>query len=77
MKKIITFLVILASVPTFAQNFNKAKIDSLFHVLQAKDKYMGSVPVSQNGKIIYTNAIGKDNIETNKKTTTLTKYRIG
>lgn len=77
MKKILGFLVVLASIPTFAQNFNKAKIDSLFHVLESKDKYMGSVVVSENGKIIYSNAIGKDDIATNKKTTTSTKYRIG
>jgi len=77
MKKILVLLIVLVSVPTFSQNFNKAKIDSLFQVLEAKDKYMGSVAVSENGKIIYTNAIGKEDIESNKKATVSTKYRIG
>ena len=77
MKKILVFLVLLVSIPTFAQNFNKAKIDSLFQVLESKDKYMGSVAVSENGKIIYTNAIGKDDMASNKTTTISTKYRIG
>ena len=77
MKKTLAILVVLFSMPTFAQNFDKAKIDSLFHVLESKDKYMGSVAVSENGKIIYTNAIGKDDVESDKKTTVLTKYRIG
>ncbi|WP_035663568.1 serine hydrolase domain-containing protein [Flavobacterium sp. ACAM 123] len=77
MKKILVFLVVLVTVPTFSQNFNKAKIDSLFQVLETKDKYMGSVAVSENGKIIYTNAIGKEDVESNKKATVSTKYRIG
>ncbi|SEA54844.1 CubicO group peptidase, beta-lactamase class C family [Flavobacterium gillisiae] len=77
MKKILVLLIVLVSVPTFSQNFNKAKIDSLFQVLETKDKYMGSVVVSENGKIIYTNAIGKEDIESNKKATVSTKYRIG
>jgi hypothetical protein len=50
MKKILSFLVVLISVPTFAQNFNKVKVDSLFQVLKTNDKFMGSVAVSENGK---------------------------
>jgi hypothetical protein len=34
MKKILSLLVVLISVPTFAQNFNKVKVDSLFQVLK-------------------------------------------
>ena len=77
MKKNLFFLVVLLSVATFAQNFNKVKVDSLFQVLETNDKFMGSVAVSENGKIIYTNAIGKDDIANNKKATISTKYRIG
>ncbi|MFT5254566.1 MAG: D-alanyl-D-alanine carboxypeptidase [Flavobacteriales bacterium] len=77
MKKILAFLVVLISVPIFAQNFNKVKIDSLFQVLETNDKYMGSVAVLENGKIIYTNAIGKEDMASNKKATAGTKYRIG
>jgi hypothetical protein len=33
-------LVVLISVPTFAQNFNKVKVDSLFQVLKTNDKFM-------------------------------------
>lgn len=56
---------------------NKSKLDSLFDVLDKNDKFMGSIALSQNGKIIYTNAIGFDDIETQKKSTINTKYRIG
>jgi hypothetical protein len=47
--------------------FNKVKVDSLFQVLKTNDKFMGSVAVSENGKIIYTNAIGKDDMANNKR----------
>jgi hypothetical protein len=42
-------------------------VDSLFQVLKTNDKFMGSVAVSENGKIIYTNAIGKDDMANNKR----------
>ncbi len=56
---------------------NKSKLDSLFDVLEKNDKFMGSIALSHNGKIIYTNAIGFDDIKTQKKSTIDTKYRIG
>lgn len=60
-----------------AQNFNKEKTDSLFTILKQKDKYMGSIALSQNGKIVYTNAVGFSNVETISKADTQTRYRIG
>ncbi|WP_413998412.1 serine hydrolase domain-containing protein [Flavobacterium sp. W1B] len=77
MKKIIVILLLFVSGITFAQSFNKTKLDSLFQILEAKDKFMGSVAVSENGKLIYTKSIGKDVVESNKKTSNLTKYRVG
>ena len=62
---------------TFAQNLNKAKLDSLFQILETKDKFMGSIAVAENGKLLYTKSIGKDDIESNKLSTIATKYRIG
>lgn len=56
---------------------NTLKLDSLFNVLEENDKFMGSITLSQNGKTIYTKAIGFDDIETHKKSTINTKYRIG
>ena len=77
MKKLQLFFFVLIISNTFAQSFNKSKLDSLFSILETKDKYMGSVAISENCKIIYTNSIGKDNIDNNKKSTNLSKYRIG
>lgn len=61
----------------FAQNLNTAKLDSLFQILETKDKFMGSIAVSENGKLLYTKSIGKDDLESNKHSTIATKYRIG
>jgi D-alanyl-D-alanine carboxypeptidase len=38
---------------------------------------MGSLAISQNGKVIYNKAIGKADIETNKDISTESKFRIG
>lgn len=72
---IITSLLLIGNL--YSQSFNKVKLDSLFQLLELKDKYMGSIAISENGNLIYTNAVGKDDIENNKKSTILTKYRIG
>lgn len=78
MKKILIISIITLGVTTcFAQTFNKQRLDSLFQVLEKKDKFMGSIAVSQNGQILYTNAIGYSDIETSKKADVKTKYRIG
>jgi D-alanyl-D-alanine carboxypeptidase len=62
-----------------SQNLNKPKLDSLFNVLSEKNKAMGSVALSKNGKIIYSRAIGYSLISDKEKAfaTTNTKYRIG
>ncbi|MCF6350907.1 MAG: beta-lactamase family protein [Flavobacteriaceae bacterium] len=59
------------------ERLNSSKLDSLFDVLTENDKFMGNIVLSLNGKIIYTNAIGFDDIESQKKSTIDTKYRIG
>jgi len=58
-------------------NLNTSKLDSLFEVLDKKGEFMGSIALSYDGTIIYTNAIGFADIETQKKATLNTKYRIG
>ena len=63
----------------YAQNFDKPKLDRLFDMLAQKEKAMGSLTLSKNGKVIYSRAIGYSSItDTGKKpSTTLTEYRIG
>lgn len=77
MKKIVILcLLSLVTTKGFSQYFN-TRLDSLFQVLKKKDKFMGSIAVARNGKIIYSNAIGYSDLANNKPATTLTKYRIG
>ncbi len=56
---------------------NTSKLDSLFKELDKNGEFMGSIALSHNGTIIYTNAIGFADIETQKRATKNTKYRIG
>ncbi len=58
-------------------SLKKTKLDSLFEAVGKGDKFMGSIALSYNGAIIYTNAIGFDDIETEKMSTIDSKYRIG
>lgn len=62
---------------SYAQKMNVAKLDSLFQILEAKDKFMGSIAISQNGTLLYSKSIGMDDIESNKKSSALSKYRVG
>lgn len=61
----------------YAQNFDKQKLDLYFTTLEQNNKFMGSVAVSQNGKIIYTRSIGFSGVESNIRSNENTKYRIG
>lgn len=70
-------ILLLLVLTTQAQKLNIAKLDSLFSVLETKEKYMGSIAIAENGKMIYAKSIGKDDIETNKKSSENSKYRIG
>ena len=56
---------------------NVAKLDSLFQILEAKNKFMGSIAVSHNGALLYSKSIGMDDTESNKKSSALSKYRVG
>ena len=79
MTKKIAFTLLLGLLlsTSFAQNLDTVKLDSLFQILETKDKFMGSIAISENGKLLYTKSIGKDDLETNKHSSPLTKYRIG
>lgn len=70
------FLGLLCQIG-FSQNLDKSKLDKYFTELELHDKFMGSVAVSQNGKLIYSKAIGFSDIENNLKANETTKYRIG
>src|SRR5690606_15079231 len=60
-----------------AQNFDRAKLDHYFNVLEVNDRFMGSVAVSKGGEIIYSRALGHADIDAQLKADPQTKYRIG
>lgn len=78
MKKLLfPILFIFLYSSGFSQNLNTKRLDSLFQLLDKNNKYMGSIAISENGKLIYSNSIGYENVETLKKSDINTKYRIG
>lgn len=56
---------------------NSVKLDSVFAQLDKHDKVMVSVAIAEKGKIIYEKAIGKTDVEKNKKANVYSQYRIG
>lgn len=75
----VSLLTMALSIAGFAQKIDKDKLDHFFDRLAEKNKAMGSLAISLDGKIIYTRTIGYSQINgTEKKpATTATKYRIG
>lgn len=61
----------------FSQSFNKIKLDHYLNELAENNKFMGSVAVLDNDKIIYTNSTGFSNIETQQRPNDKTTYGIG
>ena len=72
-----SILFVLFSVTSFAQEKKFLAIDSLFQILDENNRFMGSLSISENGKIIYSKSIGKDDEASGKLSNNLTKYRIG
>jgi D-alanyl-D-alanine carboxypeptidase len=78
LKLLILFAVLSCSI-VYSQNINKSKLDSLFNILDEKNKAMGSFAISKNGKVLYSRAIGYSLISDKEKLVSNvdTKYRIG
>ncbi|MCK9484996.1 MAG: beta-lactamase family protein, partial [Candidatus Marinimicrobia bacterium] len=79
MKGLIITLLLMGFISQsgLAQDFDKTRLDNYFETLEANQKFMGSVAVSQNGKIIYTKSVGFADLENNIKASENSKYRIG
>ena len=81
MNKIIVFLFLssIFGFSSYGQKINKEKIDQFLDILASQNLAMGSLSISQNGKIEYQKAIGYSSIDADKKTaaTIATQYRIG
>lgn len=70
-------LFLFISIGLFAQNFDRAKLDSLFARIDSNQKGMGSVSIFSEGKEVYKNSIGFADVAVGIKANSNTKYRIG
>lgn len=77
MKKIVLVFLLVTSVVTFAQAINTQKLDEYFKALEQNDKFMGSVCIAKDGKILYQKYLGFSDLESKKKPNKETKYRVG
>ena len=71
--------ICLLSLSVISVNAQKRsdRLDSLFNILSANDKAMGSISIMEDGKIAYRNAIGYQNIADSIPADTNTLYKIG
>jgi D-alanyl-D-alanine carboxypeptidase len=76
-KTLVTAFVLFFFTTSFAQE--NAKLDQFFDRLNEKNKAMGSIEISTEGKVLYTRSIGFTNINATEKKplTATTRYRIG
>lgn len=77
MRKIISGALFLIAFSLSAQDFDRAKMDSLFSAIEENQKGMGSIAISKEGEVIYQNSIGFSDLANKVRNTENTKFRIG
>ena len=70
-------LIMLMGKLGFTQEFDKAKLDTYFDVLEANDKFMGSVAISKGGELIYTRSVGYCDLSSQTAVDASSIFRIG
>lgn len=78
--KITSFLSIclLSATTTFyAQNIDTKNLDLYFETLANNQKFMGSVAISKDNKLVYKKAVGFKNMESKTVANIDTQYKIG
>lgn len=70
---LISFIILYSPI----YSINKAKLDSLFDIVEQNSKAMGSLSIYKDGKEVYSKSIGFENIDKGVKATSKTEYRIG
>ena len=76
-KQVLITLLLFLSIIVKAQEFDRAKMDSLFALIETNQKGMGSISIFNDGKEAYQNSIGFVSIQDNLKSNRKSKYRIG
>ena len=60
-----------------AQQADKAKIDAYFDALEKNDKFMGNVLLLKDGKAVYQRSVGFADVESGRRLTPDSRFRIG
>ena len=68
---------LMINIITAQNNFDKAKLDKYFDLLDEHNKVMCSVAILQDGELVYSKAIGYASVDDKIKSSEKTKYRIG
>ena len=62
---------------TFAQDMDIHRLDTYFNTLESNDKFMGSVAILKDGKVVYDKQVGYSNLELEQQPDVNTSYGIG
>ena len=77
MKKYFVISLLLGIQWAYSQSIDSLKLKAYFESLDLNEKFMGSVALCKEGKIIYRHHIGFSDLQTKKKHNGSSKYRIG
>lgn len=77
MKKLILVLLCISCTRSQAQEFDRARMDSLLHHIEKNEQGMGSLSIFQDGKEVYQKAVGYADVGEKVPATAETRYRIG
>jgi len=77
MKKLSLLCLLLFASLAWSQDFDKAKLDQYFDLLEENDKFMGSIAVSRDGEMLYTRSLGYCDLFAEATASVDSKYRIG
>lgn len=76
-KYTVILLFIFLAAGLCAQEFDRVKMDSLFSLIDAGQKGMGSISIFSMGEEVYQRSIGYSDVENGLLADASTKYRIG
>lgn len=74
---VILFFLTLSTTSVFAQTQDFSKLNQFLDSLESHDKFMGTVLLATEGKLVFERALGYADLEGNIKATPETHYRIG
>lgn len=76
-KILLSCLLLSSTSLLFSQSVNSEQLDNYLEKLAEHNKFMGSVAIAYDGKIIYKKAVGYSDFEHQERADTLTTYGIG